>query len=63
MKSRTVTSGSLKIKKVFKCKSPLASKVYGREDGYATEGTFSFTLMDNWDGNENKVTGDFRVVF
>ena len=63
MKNRTVTSGSLIIKKVFKCKSPLASTVYGREDGYATEGTFSFTLMDNWDGNENEVSGEFRIVF
>lgn len=60
---RTVTSGSLKITKVSKVKSATAKMLFGREYGYATEGTFSFTLTDNWDGNENKISGKFRLVF
>ena len=63
MKYRTVTSGFLKITKVSKCKSQLSKMLYNREDAYATEGNFSFILTDNWDGNENEITGDFRVVF
>ena len=63
MKYRTVTSGSLTITKVSKCKSRLSQMLYGREDGYATEGSFSFILTDNWDGNVNEVSGEFRVIF
>ncbi|MDE7455573.1 MAG: hypothetical protein K2M96_02575 [Prevotella sp.] len=56
-KYRTVTSGSLKITKVSK----VNKKAYGR-DCYATEGTFFFTLTDNWDGNENEISGKFRII-
>lgn len=63
MKYRTVTSGSLKITNVSKVKSSTAKYLFGRDFGYATEGTFSFTLTDNWDGNENKISGKFRLVF
>lgn len=52
MKRRTVTSGSLIITKV---------NTYG--DTYITEGSFSFILTDDWDGNENKISGKFRVVY
>ena len=63
MNRRTVTSGSLKITKVSKVQSLTAKYLYGRDYAYATEGTFSFTLTDNWDGNENKISGKFRLVF
>ena len=59
----TATSGFLKITKFIKCKSRLSKMLYNREDAYATEGNFSFILTDNWDGNENEIKGDFRVVF
>lgn len=59
---RTVTSGSLKITKVTKVNDPAIKLFFGRE-GYATEGTFSFTLKDNWDGNETKISGKFRFIF
>ena len=62
MKRRTVTSGSLKITKVAKVNYPTAKIMYGR-DGYATEGTFSFILTDNWDGNEREISGKFRLIF
>lgn len=52
MKRRTVTSGSLIITKV---------NTYG--DTYITEGSFSFILTDDWDGNENKISGKFRIVY
>lgn len=59
---RTVTSGSLKITKVAKVNNATAKIMHGRE-GYATEGTFSFILTDNWDGNENEISGKFRLIF
>lgn len=63
MNRRTVTSGSLIITNVCKYKDPYAKDYLGREEMYATEGTFSFTLKDDWDGNENKISGKFRLVF
>ena len=63
MKRRTVTSGSLQITKVTKYKDSATKAILGREDIYASEGTFDFILTDDWDGNENHITGKFRVVF
>ena len=63
MSRRTVTSGSLRITKVSKVQSLTAKYLFDRDYAYATEGTFSFTLTDNWDGNENKISGKFRLVF
>jgi hypothetical protein len=57
MNRRTVTSGSLKITKVNKYEDTYNGNVY------ATEGTFSFILTDDWDGNENKISGKFRILF
>ena len=63
MKRRTVTSGSLQITKVTKYKNSVMKSMIGREDVYASEGTFDFILTDDWDGNENHITGKFRVVY
>ena len=63
MNRRTVTSGSLIITNVSQYKDPYAKDYLGREEMYATEGTFSFTLKDDWDGNENMISGKFRLVF
>lgn len=63
MKRRTVTSGSLQITKVTKYKNSVKKNMSGRENAYASEGTFDFILTDDWDGNENHITGKFRVVF
>ena len=60
MTRRTVTSGSLKITKVAKVNNPTIKLFYGRE-GYATEGTFSFTLTGF--GNETEISGKFRLIF
>ena len=62
MKYRTVTSGSLKITKVTKVKNESTKMVYGRDYDYISEGTFDFILTDDWDGNENKISGKFRLV-
>ena len=63
MSYRTVTSGSLTITKVSKYKDQGVKIMYGRDYSYATEGTFEYVLKDNWDGNENKISGKFRLVF
>ena len=63
MSRRTVTSGSLKITKVTKFKDPYLEKTIGREYSYASEGTFSLILTDNWNGNVNEISGRFRVSF
>ena len=63
MKYRTVTSGSLNITKVGKFKNQIMKMMYGRDYSYVTEGTFEYVLKDNWDGNENKISGKFRLVF
>ncbi len=63
MNRRTVTSGSLKITKVTKVKSQTTKMMYGRDYDYISEGTFSFTLTDDWDGNENKISGKFRLIY
>ena len=60
---RTVTSGSLKITKVTKFKDPYLEKTIGREYSYASEGTFTLILTDNWNGHENEISGRFRVSF
>ena len=63
MKYRTVTSGSLKITKVDKYKNNATNKaITGRDDIYVSEGTFDFILTDDGDGEENHITGKFRVV-
>lgn len=56
MNRRTVTSGSLKITKTRKIK-------YSGYTDYVTEGTFSFVLTDDWNGNENKISGKFKIVY
>lgn len=63
MKRRTVTSGSLQITKVTTYKDSATKMMFGREEFYASEGTFDFILTDDWDGNENHITGKFRIVF
>ena len=63
MSRRTVTSGSMKITKVGKFKDPSAKAIMGREDSYVTEGTFSFILTDDWNGNEYEISGKFRLIF
>ena len=61
MSRRTVTSGSLNITKTSKMKRSVSAN--GRSESYVTEGTFSFTLTDDWNGNENIISGKFRVIF
>ena len=63
MNHRTVTSGSLKITKTSKYRDSSPISITDREEMYITEGTFSFVLTDDWDGNENKISGKFRLVF
>ena len=63
MSRRTVTSWSLTISKVTKQNNSAIKNILGREDVYASEGTFDFILTDDWDGNENHITGKFRVIF
>ena len=63
MNKRTVTSGSLKITKTSKFKDSSLGIILDRNESYVTEGTFSFVLTDDLDGNENKIEGKFRIVF